>query len=127
MVLGGLPQTRERLKSDLPALFDRIVESLLLGALGRAETKELVQKRITNAGGKGLGPFTVQAIDKIYDLGFGIPRGILKICDWAVTKAVRENKTFIDAADVVSYNEEMKHIKLHDFSEKKDVSKGDDK
>lgn len=114
LVLAGLPQTRECLKRDLPALFDRIVESILLGALSREETRELIQKRILNASGKGLGPFTVAAVDKIYDLGFGIPRGILKICDWIVTQAIKENKTQIDAADIVKYNEEMKRIKLND-------------
>jgi len=114
LVLAGLPQTRECLKRDLPALFDRIVESILLGALSREETKELIQKRILNVSGKGLGPFTVAAVDKIYDIGFGIPRGILKICDWVTTQAIKENKTQIDAADIIKYNEEMKRIKLRD-------------
>jgi len=111
LVMAGLPQTRELLKKDLPALFDRVVESMLLGALSLEETKELIQKRISNAGGQGMGPFTAQAVEKIYELGYGIPRGVLKVCDWVVAKSVRENKTVIDASDVAVYNEEMKHVK----------------
>lgn len=110
-VMSGLPQTREMLKNELPALFDRIVESILLGALSREETRELIEKRISDAGGKGISPFTSGAIDKIYELGYGIPRGILKICDWVITRAVRENKISVDVNDVVAYNEEMKHLK----------------
>jgi len=58
-----------------------------------------------------MGPFTAQAVEKIYELGYGIPRGVLKVCDWVVAKSVRENKTVIDASDVAVYNEEMKHVK----------------
>ncbi|MEA3493747.1 MAG: AAA family ATPase [Candidatus Margulisiibacteriota bacterium] len=116
LVMAGLPQAREKLKRDLPALFDRIVESLLLGSLNLEETKELIQKRINNAGGKGLGPFTAGAIDKIYDLSYGIPRGILKVCDWVITQAVRSNKTYIDDRDIQAYSEEIKIAKLKDES-----------
>jgi len=111
LIMGGLPQVREKLKRDLPALFDRIIESILLGALTFDETKELIQKRITNAGGGGLGPFSGSAIKKIFDLSFGIPRGMLKICDWAVTQSVRAKKTNIDIADIETYSIEVKHEK----------------
>lgn len=114
LVMAGLPQTRELLKKDLPALFDRIVESMLLGALSLEETRELIQKRISNAGGRGMGPFTAQAVEKIYELGFGIPRGVLKICDWVVAKSVRENKTVIDAQDIMATDEAMKHLKAEE-------------
>ncbi|MFH1684060.1 MAG: hypothetical protein ABIA67_04175, partial [Candidatus Margulisiibacteriota bacterium] len=115
LVMAGLPQAREKLKRDLPALFDRIVESILLGSLTQEETKELILKRIVNAGGKGLGPFSASAVDKIYDLSYGIPRGILKICDWVVTQAMRANKTYIDDKDINAYSEEVEAAKLQDF------------
>ncbi|MBU1026940.1 MAG: AAA family ATPase, partial [Candidatus Margulisbacteria bacterium] len=115
LLMAGLPQAREKLKRDLPALFDRIVESILLGSLTQEETKELILKRIVNAGGKGLGPFSASAVDKIYDLSYGIPRGILKICDWVVTQAMRANKTYIDDKDINAYSEEVEAAKLQDF------------
>jgi len=114
LVMAGLPQAREKLKRDLPALFDRIVESVLLGSLTIDETKELILKRITNAGGKGLGPFTEAAIVKVYDMSYGIPRGILKICDWVITHAIRANKTYIDEQDILAYSDEVKTAKPQD-------------
>jgi len=112
LVMAGLPQAREKLKRDLPALFDRIVETVLLGSLTQQETKELILNRIKNAGGEGFGPFTVAATEKIFDLGYGIPRGILKICDWLVTRAVRANQVSIEAKDVEAYTEQIKMAKL---------------
>ena len=103
LVMGGLPQTREKLKRELPALFDRIVESILLGALDEAEAHDLIIKRIKRTGGSGLGPFTETAVKKIFDLSYGIPREILKICDWAVTQAIKNNKNSIDVSDIEQY------------------------
>jgi len=118
LVMAGLPQAREKLKRDLPALFDRIVESIFLQALSFDETKELIQKRIANAKGSGLGPFSVPAIKKIYDLSYGIPRGILKICDWVVSKAVASKKPVIEVADIEAYREEIKSARLAPEPEK---------
>jgi type II secretory pathway predicted ATPase ExeA len=107
LIMAGLPQAREKLKRDLPGLFDRVVETIFIGSLTLEETKELVNKRIANAGGKGLGPFAPLAIEKIFDLSFGIPRGILKICDWAITQAVHANKFYIDVDDIAAYGKQI--------------------
>lgn len=114
LVMAGLPQIREELKRNLPALFDRIVESVLLGSLTKEEAMELIQKRIRNAGGHGLGPFTAASVDKIYEMSYGIPRGILKICDWVVTQSMRANKNFVDVPDVEAYIREIEAAKLED-------------
>lgn len=103
LVMAGLPQTREEMKRCLPALFDRIVEQIVLGALTFDETKELIQKRITNAGGQGLGPFTGSIIEEIFKLSDGIPRRILKLADWLVARATRENEITIDARQIEAY------------------------
>ena len=104
LVMAGLPQVREKLKRELPGLFDRIAETILLGALSYQETAEMIQKRIAHAGGSGFGPFSASAIEKIHEMSFGIPRGILKICDWAVTQAVEVSRNIIDASDVIGFN-----------------------
>ena len=114
LVIAGLPQAREKLKRDLPALFDRIVASILLGSLSLEETKDMILKRISSAGGKGLGPFTLSAVDKIFQLSYGVPRGMLKICDWTVAQAIKDNRLTIDEKDVAAYVEEIKVAKLDD-------------
>jgi type II secretory pathway predicted ATPase ExeA len=103
LIMAGLPQERERLKKSLPALFDRIVETIFLGALTLEECKELIGKRIIYAGGTGFGPFSMSALEKVHELSFGIPRGILKICDWVVTQAIRNQKNLIDMSDVAEF------------------------
>ena len=126
LVMAGLPQAREKLKHDMPALFDRLVESILLGSLDLEETKELIKKRISNAGGKRLGPFTTGAIEKVYNLSYGIPRGILKICDWVLTQAVRANKTYIDVQDIAEYSEEIEEARAKEFEKIKEEKIGDE-
>ncbi len=103
LVMAGLPQTREEMKRCLPALFDRIVEQLVLGALTLDETKELIQKRINNAGGQGLGPFSNSVIEEIFKIAEGIPRRILKLADWLVARATRENELAIDERQIEAY------------------------
>ena len=58
------------------------------------------------------------AVKKIFDLSYGIPRGILKICDWAVTKAVANKKPYIDVHDIDAYSLEIKAAKLPEREEK---------
>ncbi|MEA3493803.1 MAG: hypothetical protein U9R38_05400 [Candidatus Margulisiibacteriota bacterium] len=64
------------------------------------EARDLILKRITKTGGAGLGPFTETAAKKIFDLSYGIPREILKTCDWAIAQA---NKNSIDISDIEQY------------------------
>ncbi|MBU0687395.1 MAG: AAA family ATPase [Candidatus Margulisbacteria bacterium] len=123
LILAGLPQSREKLKRELPALFDRLVDTLLLGSLTREETQELIVKRITHAGGTGAGPFTVAAVDMVYELSGGVPRAILKICDWTVTRAVRSNAAIIDEPNVSAYADEVPELKVKAKEEPKESSK----
>ncbi len=90
-VLGGLPETRDKIKKDSPPFFDRIVLEAYIDHLNREETKDLIKKRIEDAGGKGIAPFTEEAIDNVFKMSKGRPRMILKVCDWVVTDAIRNN------------------------------------
>ncbi|MBN2057846.1 MAG: AAA family ATPase [Candidatus Saganbacteria bacterium] len=90
-VLGGLPETREKIKKDSPPFFDRIVLEVYIDHLSQADTKEMIRKRIEDAGGKGIKPFTDEAIENIYRMSKGRPRMILKVCDWVTTDAIRNN------------------------------------
>jgi len=91
-VLGGLPETRDKIKKDSPPFFDRIVLESYIDHLNREETKDLIKKRIEDAGGKGIAPFTEDAIDNVFKMSKGRPRMILKVCDWVVTDAIRNKQ-----------------------------------
>jgi len=103
LVMAGLPPAQAKLKKELPGLFDRVVEQVLLSALNSEEVAELIEKRVARVGGEGLGPFTKTAIEMIYDVSFGVPREVIKVCDWTVTQAIKNNKDKIDANDVRLY------------------------
>jgi len=103
LIMAGHSEVREMIKKDMPDLFDRIAETVFLGALTRGEIEEMIMKRISDAGGKGYEPFTPQAMEEIHSLSYGIPLRVLKICDWAVANAVRDKKVVIDRPDIKAY------------------------
>jgi type II secretory pathway predicted ATPase ExeA len=113
LVMGGRPEVREGLKHNMPELFNHIVESVLLVALTRAETEELIRERINYVGGKKTGPFSPQAIDEIHIVSLGIPRNILKICDWAVAQAMNSGDTELGAAEIQDYVRQIKQARPH--------------
>jgi type II secretory pathway predicted ATPase ExeA len=96
-VLAGLPVTREKIKKDSPPFFDRMVLETYIDHLNRAETREMIKKRIEDAGGEDIKPFTEEAIENIYKISKGRPRMILKVCDWIMTDAIRNNLEVIGA------------------------------
>lgn len=98
LVMAGLPETTEKFRNEIQPLYERLVLKINLGQLAIEDIKELVRARIENVGGKGTHPFTVQALDEIYLLSHGNPRSAVKICDWAVTKAInlREDKISLE-------------------------------
>ena len=104
LIIAGHSEVREMIRHDLPDLFDRISETVFLGALSLSETKELIMKRIHDAGGKGTEPFNAEALEEIQAVSLGIPLKILKICDWAVANAVRDSKIMIDRPDIRAYS-----------------------
>ncbi|MFH1347624.1 MAG: AAA family ATPase [Candidatus Margulisiibacteriota bacterium] len=94
-ILGGLPETREKIKKDSPPFFDRIVLESYIDHLNYEETKEMIIKRIEDVGGEGIKPFTEDAINNIFKMSKGRPRMILKVCDWIMTDAIRNNSDVI--------------------------------
>jgi type II secretory pathway predicted ATPase ExeA len=95
-IIAGLPETAEKFKKEFPPIYDRIVAEVILKELTLDETRELIKKRIADAGGHEMEPFSDAAIERIYELSKGIPRATLKTCDWAVTEAIREGHVKID-------------------------------
>jgi type II secretory pathway predicted ATPase ExeA len=90
-ILAGLPETREKIKKDSPPFFDRMVLETYIDHLSQEETREMIRKRIEDVGGKGVTPFTNEALANIFKMSKGRPRMILKVCDWVMTDAIRQN------------------------------------
>ena len=97
LVLAGLPETREKIKRDSPPLFDRIILESYIEHLSLEETRDLIKKRIESVGGQEIKPFTNEAIENIFKMSKGRPRMILKVCDWVMTDAIRNNLEVIGA------------------------------
>jgi type II secretory pathway predicted ATPase ExeA len=90
LVMVGLPETVDKIKNEIRPLYERIVLEITLRRLEIEDLKELIKVRIENSGGHGIHPFSPAALDKIFELSSGNPRAAIKICDWAVTRAINE-------------------------------------
>lgn len=97
-VLAGLPEARDRIKKDSPPFFDRMVLETYIDHLSQEETREMIRKRIEDVGGKDIKPFTDEAISNVFKMSKGRPRMILKVCDWVMTDAIRNNLEVVGAA-----------------------------
>lgn len=96
VVFAGLPIFEKKITSRLPTLSMRITTKTYLNTLTKPETESLILKRIENAGGEGLKPFTSEAVDKIFEVTGGFPREIIKICDRLVKEAAEKNIAIIN-------------------------------
>jgi len=105
LVIAGMPILESKIKSELETLDQRITTRIALNSLSRIETKQLIQKRIENVGGKGIEPFTDASLEKIYERTGGFPREVLKFCDRLVNTALEKNLDAIDAKDIEEHRE----------------------
>lgn len=103
LVMAGLPETSDKFKNEIRPLYERLVLSIALRRLETEDLKDLIKARIENAGGEGFHPFTADALDKLFELSGGIPRVAVKICDWAVTKAITDGEDKINAEFLVGW------------------------
>jgi type II secretory pathway predicted ATPase ExeA len=115
LVMAGMPMLEEKIKSDLETLDQRITTRINLTSLDRSEVKELIKRRIEDAGGDGIKPFTDGAIDKIYDKTGGFPREVLKLCDRLVNSALEKNVDAIDDKLIEEHKEiELPKVRLEE-------------
>ncbi|UCD07428.1 MAG: BlaI/MecI/CopY family transcriptional regulator, partial [Candidatus Aenigmatarchaeota archaeon] len=96
VIMAGLPVFENILKSNLETFSRRINTKTDLGNLTKAETRELVKKRIENAGGEDIRPFTSRTIEYIYERTGGFPREVIRLCNDLAYKALRSNISTID-------------------------------
>jgi general secretion pathway protein A len=89
-----LPRLRQ-----MKNFWDRINLKYVLNPLDEAETKELIEFRLSAAGyHQGMEFFTGEAIGEIYRYTQGYPRRISMICHHALKTLVMENKPVVDAS-----------------------------
>lgn len=105
LIIAGMPVLEGKIKSELETLDQRVTTRISLNSLGRVDTKQLIQKRIENVGGKGIEPFTDAALEKIYERTGGFPREVLKLCDRLVNTALEKDLDSIDAKVIEDHKE----------------------
>ncbi len=91
IVFAGLPIFEKKIETELPTLAMRVTTKAYLESLNYIETESLIRKRIEDANGDGLNPFTSDAVKRIFEISGGFPREIIKICDQLVERAAEEN------------------------------------
>jgi len=105
LIMAGLPSLESKVRDELQTLDQRITTRITLTALDRANTRALIRKRIEEAGGTDIRPFTDSAVEIIYSRTGGFPREVLKMCDRLVHEAVEKNWETIEAANIEEYRE----------------------
>ena len=99
MALIGQPELHKRIKRFI-SLSSRMYMTKLQ-PFDFKQTEEMMQFRWTVPGGKKL-PFEKQAIAEIYRLTSGIARGICKLANEALLRAVIEKKKVVDRDTVIA-------------------------
>lgn len=105
LFLAGMPSLEQKIKTELQTLDQRIITRITLTALDKDEMRELIKKRIEDAGGEDIIPFTDDAINKIYMRTGGFPREVLKFCDRLLNSALEKGSYTIDAGEIDEHKE----------------------
>jgi type II secretory pathway predicted ATPase ExeA len=98
VVLAALPVFEKKIETRLPTLFMRFTTKTYLNSLSKPEVESMILKRIENAEGDGLKPFSSNSIDRIHEITGGFPREIIKICDKLIKEAAYKNITTINSS-----------------------------
>jgi general secretion pathway protein A len=99
LILIGQTELLPRLRKP-ENLWDRISLKYSINPLGREETEEMINFRLTQASRNNSCPvlFEGGAIDEIYNYTQGYPRKITMLCHDAIEALVMENGEFVDKA-----------------------------
>lgn len=115
LIIAGMPILEKKIKAELETLDQRITTRITLTALSESETKELIKKRVEDVGGKGVLPFTSEAVKKIYERTGGFPREVLKFCDRLVGSALEKDLEKISVRDIEEHKEiELPKVRLEE-------------
>ncbi len=116
LIMAGLPNFEKTLKQKLETFYKRITFKIVLSALTKEETKELIEQRIAHASdGKGKNPFTSEVIDLIYERTGGFPREVLRLCDRLINAAMDRGVHMV-TPDLLGEAKDIEEVEEFDLS-----------
>jgi len=108
IILAGQPELKDTLDSPrLKQLLQRVRLRFHIGPLDRREMREYIERRLSIAGRQTTDLFAEDSFDVLYRFSGGIPRLINTLCDTALLCAFADEKTVVEAVDVISAAEEL--------------------
>ena len=108
IILAGQPELKDTLDSPrLKQLLQRVRLRFHIGPLDRREMREYIERRLSIAGRQSTALFAEDSFDVLYRFSGGIPRLINTLCDTALLCAFADEKTVVEAVDVISAAEEL--------------------
>ena len=108
IILAGQPELKDTLDSaGLKQLVQRVRLRFHIGPLDRREMREYIERRLSVGGRKEADLFADDSFDVVYRFSGGIPRLINTLCDTALLCAFADEKTTVDAVDVIAAAEEL--------------------
>jgi len=108
IILAGQPELRDTLDSpSMKQLVQRVRLRFHLGPLDLRETREYIERRLAVGGRKNADLFADDSFDVVYRFTGGVPRLINTLCDTALLCAFADEKTIIEAVDIISAAEEL--------------------
>lgn len=96
IVLAGLPVFDSIMREKLETFTRRFTLRIELSNLTKSETRELVKRRIENARGEDIKPFTQETVNLIYERTGGFPREVIRLCGELADRASQKGITTID-------------------------------
>ena len=101
IVVAGLPKTEQMLRQAVETFYQRISMNIALKTLTFEQVRDLIKKRIEDAGGSGMGPFNDSIVQSIYERTSGFPREVLRMADMLVNSAASRGtyKLSVEQAD----------------------------
>ena len=108
IILAGQPELKDTLDSPgLKQLLQRVRLRFHIGPLDRREMREYIERRLSIGGRQTADLFAEDSFDIVYRFSGGIPRLINTLCDTALLCAFADEKTVVEALDVISAAQEL--------------------
>ncbi len=133
IILAGQPELKETLESpSLKQLVQRVRLRFHIGPLDRREMREYIERRLAVAGREEPDLFAEDCYNVIYRFSGGVPRLINTLCDTALLCAFADEKTQVEADDIVaaaaelSWKEHESNTGVYDQLRHREVSRPPD-
>lgn len=117
IVLAGLPSFDSIMREKLETFTQRFTLRIELSNLTKSETRELLKRRIENAGGDDIKPFTQESMGLIYERTGGFPREVIRLCGELAEKAGKKGISTIDQDFLGDVKAQQSRIPLNTVNE----------